>query len=475
MNKSLTQRIFFSWSADIITTIAGFLGTIYLARTLGPAPLGVFALVISVIKWLLICDIGITQAAIKRISEGENDGEVITATFVLQTTITVFAIGMLFLFRGTVNSYIGGPYVVYIAVLFGMNYLASGTVSQILRGYQRVDISNGLYALERTMRVAFQVGLVFVGFRITGLMIGMITSLALMTIVGAIYLLSRTDLNPTIPRKQNFVDIVSFAKYSVLGVMKSQAFTWMDIAIMGVFVSNSVIGIYNVSWTLAMTFVLLANSIQKNLFPEVSSLIISDETDRVRELLSESMLYAGLLPIPGIVGALLLGDSVLTIYGPKFTEGQFILVLLVIVALLRAYDGQVHAVIDGFDRPDLTFRINIIFLITNIVLNVILIPTYGSLGAAMATVLSTCLSVLVSWQMASSLVSSSFPIYGVAKQITAAIIMGAVVILFEVIFPSTNVINTLLLIGLGALVYFSILFILLDEIRSKTLEIATNI
>lgn len=470
---NLTRRIFLSWGADIITTVVGFIGTIYFARTLGPAPLGVFALAISIIKWLRISDLGITQAAIKRISEGETEDEVIVATLVLQTTLTVLAVGGISFFKEQLNAYVGGEFAGFIAVLFALNYLASGTVSQILRGYQRVHVSNGLYAFERTARVLFQVAFIILGLEVTGLMLGMTASLAFMTLIGCGYILWNINVNISIPDVETFKSLYDYSKYSVLGVVKSQAFTWTDMLVLGFFVQKSVIGVYNVSWTLAMAFVILGNAMQKNLFPEVSNLLADGRRDRAKDLLSESMLYAGLFPIAGIVGALLLGRPVLSIYGSEFTAGKHVLVVLIGVALLRAYEGQIHAVIDGVDRPDLTFKLNALFTVSNLVLNLAFIPLYGGFGAAVATCLATSLSVVLGWRMTRSLVSSAFPVAGVFTQIVAAAAMGAVVFWAKEMLSTVDLLQLFLLVTLGAVTYFTVILVLSEDIRSKALSIVT--
>ena len=476
MQKSLTQRILFSWGADVLTTVVGFIGTIYLARSLGPAPLGIFALSISVMHWLRVSDLGVTSATVKRISEGKNQSEIISAAVIIQILQTIIVVSFLILFRRRVNEYIGGEFVFFIAILFIMNRLMNGVSRQILNGYQSAHISSGLTAADRVLRTTFQVILVAVGFEVVGLFIGMGVSLGLVGSIGLVYVYLSTDFGLAIPNRQTFDRIYDYAKYSVLGVVKSEAFSWTDIVVMGFFISSSAIGVYNVSWSIAMAFLLLGTAMQRNIFPEISSISTMGNDTQTRNILSESLIYAGIFPIAGMVGAFLIGDSVLAIYGPEFTDGQYILVLLIGVALLRAYEKQIHALLDGVDRPDLTFRLNLVFTVANICLNILLVPLFGAPGAAGATILSLLINVGLGWRASTRLIDARFPVLEVGKQILAACIMGVVVLMALSLspLPPQNILVLLIIVAVGAATYFTSLLIFSNEIRSKFQNIIVN-
>lgn len=476
MRQSLTYRILFSWSADVVTTVVGFLGTIYLARSLGAAALGVFALSISVMHWLRVSDLGVTQATIKRISEANNRPEIITAAFLIQALQTAIIVVPLVWFRGPINDYIGGEFALLVAGLFIVNRLMNNVSRQILQGYQMVHIARALTAADRTLRTVFQVALVALGFEVIGLFLGMGTSFLLIGIGGLVYVYRIADINLVVPDRATFESIYEYAKYSVLSVVKSEAFSWTDIVVMGFFVNSTVIGIYNVSWSIAMTFLLFGTAMQQNLFPEISNLSSDGNETRTRDLLSESLLYAGLFPIAGVVGALILGDSVLAIYGSEFTDGQYVLALLICVALLRAYEKQIHALLDGINRPDLTFRLNLVFTVANICLNVLLVPLFGAVGAASATILALVINISLGWRASTRLVDAQFPSIEVGKQVIAAGVMGVIVLTALSLspLPTRNIFVLLSIVALGGATYFGSLIILSKKIRSKAHSVVVS-
>lgn len=453
----------------------GFVGTIYLARSLGAAPLGVFGLSVSIMGWLRVSDLGVTQATVKRISEGENQSEVISTSLIIQTVQTVIVVAGLVVLRDPINEYIGGEFVLIIGGLFVINRLVNGTARQILRGYRVAHIANGLNAADRTLRTVFQVILVAAGFGVMGLFLGMGAAFVIIGAAAVITIYSIVDFTLKFPTWSTFLSLIHYAKYSVLGVVKSEAFSWTDIIVLGFFVENAVIGVYNVSWSIAMAFLLFGNAMRQNLFPEVSGISSEGASARVRELISESFVYVGVLPIAGVVGAALLGQQVLSIYGPEFTRGGTVLTILVLVALLRSYESQIHAMLDGIDRPDLTFRLNVVFTVTNIALNLVLIPLYGAVGAAVATATAVGLNVGLGWWLSTELVDIRLPIVEIGKQVTAALLMGTVVFGAMTLVNEGEFIYTVALIMLGAAVYFGALLALSAEIRTKAIELGDGI
>ena len=79
------------------------------------------------------------------------------------------------------------------------------------------------------------------------------------------------------------------------------------------------------------------------------------------------------------------------LYGEDYSGASFPLVILAFGVMINISVGLVGMILNGIDRPRLTLISDLIGAIFNIVLNVILIPIFGILGAAVAT--STSLSL----------------------------------------------------------------------------------
>jgi O-antigen/teichoic acid export membrane protein len=335
-----------------------------------------------------------------------------------------------------------------------------------LNGRKRVHIRDSIDAVEQIVRVGGQALLVYVGFQTIGLFFGYAVSFGLAVVLASIYHLRRLSLSLTIPSKSHFYSLYRFSRYAWLGNFKSRALSWTDITILGLFVANSDVGVYQVSWTLSMTFQILGQSIGRNVFPEISDKASSGDSTQVASLANKSFVFAGLLTIPGIVGAILLGEQVLGIYGDEFSSGASLLVVLTGVSLLRSYEGTVSALAQGVNKPKITFLSDSIFIVSNVVLNFVLIYFFGALGAAVATFISLFLSIFITFQMVQNYVDFGLPTFELGIQIGAALVMGMIVWVVKSQFAALSFLNLLFVILFGATVYSVLVLVFSSQIRN---------
>lgn len=281
----------------------------------------------------------------------------------------------------------------------------------------------------------------------------------------------------TIPKKDQFRNLIDFAKFSWMGMVRGGTYNRMDTAVLDFFVPGSLIGTYSICWNVSAVLTLFSKSLLSAFFPEMSQL---SETGGRKEIVSQvedALSYTGLLVIPGFVGATIIGRDILSIYGADFPQGYPILLILVAAALFQSYYLQLINTMDALDRPDLSFRVNLIFVVSNIVLNFTLIHFFGWSGAAFATLLSTAVAMVISFRMLLDLLDFSIPRRQIGCQIFSAIVMGIIVQSFNWALSSIGIdtqglISVLASVALGGVVYF---FILLTVSNSFRITVSRNL
>ena len=251
--------------------------------------------------------------------------------------------------------------------------------------------------------------------------------------------------------------------------MKGRAFLSLYTVVLGYFAaSNSVVGIYEVAWSVSTIFAIFSDSLNRTLFPKISSLG-ADETDRISDLTSAAVAYAGLFLIPGLVGAVLVGDVVLSVYGSDFTAGATVLVVLTLSQLVYAYEEQFLNVLGAMDYPDVIFRINGVFLAVSLGLNVALVPRIGWLGAAIGTTSAAAVGLVLGYVGLSRRLAFDMPWSELLRQAVAAAVMGVVVYLGRMLFGDSFLV-IVSLIAVGALVYVSLLVVISTQFRTTVRE-----
>jgi O-antigen/teichoic acid export membrane protein len=447
--------------SKLLSSVLGFAATLYFARTLGAEILGYFATTIALVSWLkLTGDIGVSNAVRKRITEGDDISEFAMAGVITIATFTVAISLIVVLFNDLIESYVGRPVTVFVVVLLASQLLKS-MIYSLLEADQLVHISGILEPVQTGSRAAIQTGLVILGFELSGMFIGQAAGWILASIVGILYISTSFSL----PTFYHFKRLYDYAKYSWLGALESRSFRNVDILLLGVFVSPTLVGIYSVSWSLATFLTIFGGAVRTAIFPQISRSDAEGDIEQVVSHIIDGLSFGGLVIIPGFVGAILIGDRILRVYGPEFTRGAAVFGLLVLSCLFHGYQQQLLNVLSAIDRPDLSFRINFVFITANVVCNAVLIFWIGWIGAAIASVVSSTLGMALAYRTLQVQLDFATPWKVIGKQVLSAGVMGIFAYLLEVALDVTivrkyNIVLVLIVVTTGTAIYFFTLFLI---------------
>jgi len=454
----LGQTSIVHFVSKVVASVLGFVATIYIARLLGAEALGIYSLALTIIAWLgIVGNMGVSGAVKKRVSEGEEPGAYAVAGVVLIATLFALLAAVLLTFREQVDAYVGYPatgfVVLMLGVLLGQRYLFS-----LLDGRHLVHLSGVFSPVKIGGRAALQIAALYLGYEIVGLFGGYVLGYLVVIVLGGAIVLRDLE-SVAVPGRRHVERLYSYAKFSWLGSLKSQSFNWVDIAVLGFFVSQSFVGYYTAAWNIAAFLIIFGGSLSRTIFPEMSRLSSEDSREAVAELLDSALAYAGIVLVPGLVGGLILGERIMRIYGEGFTRAATVLSILIAACLLQSYQKQITTTLNAIDRPDIAFRVNAVFILSNLVLNVALVTLYGWIGAAIATTIAVAVSLVAGYVSLRTVVDVSVPTGEMARQWIAAGVMGGVVhtgLRIEAAYVDLghNFALVLFLVGLGAGVYF---------------------
>lgn len=460
--------------SKVVGSALGFIATIYFARVLGAEILGIYAVIVALVAWMELAGrAGVGKAVVKRVSEGEDQGAYLAAGAMLIFGIGVIVCAAVFFGQQYVESYVGGfeehvqvSVVWFVMALFVME-LVTTIVYSTLHGQNLVHIVGLLKPVSIGVRSTTQIGLILLfGLGLVGMLVGRVFGLLVVTCVGALFV----SVRPEIPSGYHFRKLFDYAKFSWLGSLKSRAFNDVDILILGWFVSSKLVGVYSVAWSLTKFLDLFGGAIGQAMFPEISNVSAQKDPEAASKFIKDSVAYAGFVTIPGLVGGGLLADRLFRIYGDEFVQGTKVLWLLLLSILLFSYMHQFLNALNAIDRPDYAFRVNAVFIVTNATLNLVLIWQLGWIGAAIASVMSSIVGLVLSYKLLVRLVNFELPLLEISKQVIAAVGMGAVVAGLRKAIEATGVIqhNFVILLGLvaiGATTYVALLITISPKFR----------
>lgn len=447
-----------------LVAILGFLATAYYARLLGARILGIYFLFQASLGVLnVIANFGLSGATEKRVSEGTDQENFFVAALLLKL-IPIGIISILIaVFQGALNDYIGARLsLLLIPVLFFQQY------SKVLISTLRADKQVARTAWVKLFRKFVQVGtallLVFIGAGVYGL----ISGLAFGHLIAITLSLSFLSLGISVPAKEHFKRLFDFSKYGALLGVGGLVYNWADTLILGIFLTQSNVGVYESAWRVTVFILIMSNALATSLFPKFSEWSANDQNETIEKALSKGLFYSSLIPLPAFFGGLLLSKNIMTtVFGAEFSGGWIVLIILLAEKIPQSFQKIIGRALLGIDKPNLAFKASFVGIVFNLGLNFILIPIYGLIGAALATVVSSTVSGLFlhGWYL-SKHVNFRFPIKNILWSIGASLIMFVLLLISDAVLAYTGMVRLILSIGIGVVVYTSIM-VLNAELRDE--------
>jgi len=231
------------------------------------------------------------------------------------------------------------------------------------------------------------------------------------------------------------------------------------------FLGTSAVGIYTASYQIGSLPYMLSALINFVLMVSLSKLYDEGKIEEVKTHLSFAMKYFLTISIPFIFGSLVLTKEVLILFSTEEIAfaGEVITPMIGLgFVFLGIYNIMRYILLITKKTKILPF-IWLISLPVNLCLNLVLIPKIGINGAAISTVLSYLIAMVLIIYFAFREFTFDIKINFIFKSIFSSLIMG---------FALKNLtryteINIMLIIAIGSACYFIMLFILKGITRSE--------
>jgi Membrane protein involved in the export of O-antigen and teichoic acid len=467
--EPVQRQSLISLASTLALTAIGFLSTMYFAHTVGPSILGayfIFAAYFGIFD--LLGDGGFGSAAVKRISEGEDQGAFFTAFILLRVVLMAVSVGFLLLaqpYLADLTSSGVFPWLVLALVVSVFTSIASNGAYG--RGKVGVNQIGGL--INNLTRVVVQVVAVVLGYGVAGLAGGFVAGLLAAGLVNYRFL----DLSPAPFRRSHIQSLFAFSFWTFLSASGYLVFSYADTIMVSYFMTEADVGIYRVALQLTSIATFVTIALHATLYPQVSYWGKQGDLSSVERALARAFTYSLLLAVPILAGGWILGERLLYFfYGASFSTGAMALAVLLLVQVAHVFMFLQTMCLNALDRPKDSFRVTAIAVVANIGLNVFLIPAYGIVGASAATLVTMVLNAT----LANRALSRSIPVRieprAVGNIVLAALVMAAVIIAYSYLIPLTNIFVVLGAVALGGLVYLLLLLRIDKGIHDELKELA---
>ncbi|WP_207589849.1 polysaccharide biosynthesis C-terminal domain-containing protein [Halomontanus rarus] len=439
--------------SSILATFVSTLGIIYFSKRIGAAGLGLYFIYVTLVSLsYFISDLGINKSVEKRISQGEPRAETIGSAVLIKGLLLLCSSIGLFLIDDHVNSYAGGP-ITRLLILGIIVQQFDSLIQSILRSDHRVGETADLQVIRQLVWITVGVLLIADGWGALGVIVASLCGNLAAIAIG----LLKLDRSIAFPSLAQIRSLFSFSKYAFISQTSGKLYNWIDIFILGFFVSNALIGAYEGAWQISGIALLISRSISTALFPEVSSWSSEESAKRIANLLSRYITPVVFLTIPAVFGSFLLGEALLVaVYTPEFGVAAFVLIIFMVEKVIHSVHLLFGQIIQGMNRPEVTAKASVISIIINILGNILLIPAYGIEGAAIATSASHIINTTLLYLYVKKVWAVKIPVKEIVWCIVASVLMSISIYIGLDLNSIRSMPEVFVAIAFGAIVYLVI-------------------
>ena len=457
--KKFTRDVVLVGITQTVVRLRGLILLPILAKTLGASGYGIWSLAMVTIYFLApIAGLGLNQAMVRFLA-GERDREKIREGFCSIILLISVSAGMVGVFLYISSGFLATEFfsdaksvqIIQIASAILILWVLDNTFLTYFRTFRQMEKYSFSFMGATIVEVLLITIMVFSGHGL----LGAVNALLISRLIFFIVLLGviSNEISFKIPR---FTYIKKYLRFSI-PLIPVGIFGWVidaaDRYIIGFYLTSAAVGIYSASYNIGAVITAFMSPIGFVLYPALSKLWEEGKTRELENHLKYSLKYFLMLSIPSFFGLSMLSKQILRILArPDFvSEGYMVIPIIAFSMLFYSATCTLNYWIFALVKK--TERIFLIYFlcgIMNIALNIVLIPEWGILGAAIATLISFMAAGLLTIYLTRDYVRYQIDYISSLKSILASLIMAAVI---TVVNPLTMLSVSFWIIS-GAIIYF---------------------
>ena len=457
---SQVQTIFknMSWLliSQIIASACGFIWTILMARYLGVNNYGIFGFATSLTGILAITiDFGISNHIVRHIATDYDSAPKYLGNALPLKSI--FSVGTIILTLIILILMKADKLVITVTLLFTIEMIFKSIIGTLNGSFQAFE--EGKYqgignTILHLLLLIFILLTIFTDLGLIGIAISYIIA-NLIALIYEYYALKKHIIKPKFELDADFCKKITLLAipFAVSSLLYNIYYS-IDIVMLTNMVGNYPTGIYNATYKLISVLTIFYSVYTAVIFPVMSKFYKNDESMLLMSF-EKSIKYLLMIIIPLATSTMIYStDIIQLIYGQQYNPASSVLSILIWTLCLLFISGAANTLLNASHKEVTVTKIYAIAAIFNIILNFFMIPHFSYDGAAITTVLSDVLIVIIQCYVIYKLGHRpNKKLYiDIIKIITGSIILGIVLYFLNL--------NMWVALPVGIIIYFATVYLL---------------
>ena len=462
--KSIKKNYIYNLIYQLLIILLPLVTTPYLSRVLGAENIGIYSYTLSITTYfILFGSLGVAMYGQREIAYVQNNKYERSKIFFEVLTFRFITLGI-----ALITFYLAfctkGEYTVYYKILILELLANSIDISWFFQGLEEFKKT----VMRNTIVRLISVVCIFVFVKTQDNLLQYFIIYVLSTFIGNI---SLWFYLPKLIHKIKIKELKPFKHFKAtialfIPQIAVQIYTVLDKTMIGTIIDDKKeVGYYDQAQKIVKLLLTIATSLGTVMIPRMANTFANGNTEKLKEYLFKSFRFVFFIVFPIMFGVISVSEKFVPIF---FGSGyDKVAILIIVIAPILLAIGMSNVIGQQYLLPtkrQKEFTISVtIGAIMNFILNLIFINLWKSIGASIATVIAEC-AVTITQII---LVRKSIKLREILKTginyFIAAIFMFIVSILVGLVIKS-NIISIFLQVIAGGITYFTILFIMKDDL-----------
>ena len=404
--KKLFKDIGLAGLTDVVRILRSLIMVPILTRAVGAAGYGMLTQIrVSIIFIMPFLALGLGNSVVRFLS-GEKNKVIIRDSF-LSSVICVASISFIaasgfYLLSAPLARFILGDeklfYLIRVAAVLLFLYPVDYMMVVYLRTFRQMKKHFTFLTLEVMSEVSLIAICLFMKLGLTGILFAMILSKALFLAARSVNILSQTGV--AIPKWDRLKDLVTFGFPLVLAGSFYLLINYGDRFVIRYFLGIDKVGIYSVGYIVGTLIIVLMTPFEYVLYPKMVSLWNNDQMDEFKLYIKKIL---GICIFIAVAACLVLitfaKDIVILISNEAFKDAAVVIPYVSLGFLAFGIGIIGERIITLLNKTRLVTYIYGVLGSLNILLNIIFVPRMGIQGAALATLVTFSLYLLITFSI----------------------------------------------------------------------------
>ncbi|WP_423743380.1 flippase (plasmid) [Haladaptatus sp. SPP-AMP-3] len=379
----------------LLEMATNFSSKIIVAKLLTPAQYGAIALGFTTLSFLVMfVMLGVDRGVARYLPRAETDSgkrAVVLVAFKTTLPLSILAgASLVVLAPFLAVDVFSDPSTEFVFRLVGIALpfsalirVAIGTGQGLQTPFPKVLLQNFARPVTRLAAVLLVAA---VGVSVAGVASAYLASFVITGLIASYYLVVRLPFSLRGGSRSRTRELLRFSFPLMIASTMAVQLGTIDTLVLGIKSDTASVGVYNVVFPLAQLLTLFNASFGFLVMPVISKFHSQNDDDSMRDVYQTVTKWVFIMTLPIFLMMLLFPETIIRrTFGAQYTGGALTLMILTAGFFVQGVTGPNGDTLTSIGNSKLIMILNGGVAILNIALNVVLVPRFGAVGAAIAT------------------------------------------------------------------------------------------